>query len=119
MIQKIQKPQQIYFDEKGREMISAIRNTINRDAGYLTFVTTLERYLDKNSIRKQELMNCHAVYDTPIVNKRRVCVTIKIKKNTAVKSPFIQIRLFSAKEDKILKQVAYVNFNLNDLKKLP
>ena len=48
--------------------------------------------------------------------KRRVCVTIK--KYSVNKPPYIQIRLFTAKENEVLKQVAYVNYTLNEFKEL-
>ena len=65
---------------------------------------------------EQELANCHAVYDVAIYKKRRVCVTIK--KYNVNKSPYIQIRLFTAKQNEVLKQVAYVNYTLNEFKEL-
>ena len=46
----------------------------------------------------------------------RVCVTIK--KYKVNKPPYIQIRLFTAKENEDLKQVAYVNYTLNELSEL-
>ena len=49
-------------------------------------------------------------------NMRRVCVTFK--KYNMSKPPYIQIRLFTAKENEDLKQVAFVNYTLNDLKEL-
>ena len=65
---------------------------------------------------EQELAKCHAVYDRATYKKRRVCVTIK--KYSANKPPYIQIRLFTAKENETLKQVAYVNYTLNEFKGL-
>ena len=50
------------------------------------------------------------------MNMRRVCVTTK--KYNENKPPYIQIRLFTAKENATLKQVAYVNYALNEFKKL-
>ena len=47
---------------------------------------------------------------------RRVCVTIK--KYLVKKPPYIQIRLLTAKENEDLKQVAYVNYTLNESKEL-
>ena len=47
---------------------------------------------------------------------RRVCATIK--KDNVSKPPYIQIRLFTAKENEDLKQVAYVNYTLNEFKEL-
>ena len=47
---------------------------------------------------------------------RSVCVTIK--KYNVNKPPYIQIRFFSVKENEAMKQVAYVNYTLNEVKKL-
>ena len=47
---------------------------------------------------------------------RRVCVTIKTY--SVHKPPYIQIRLFTAKENESMKQVAYVNYTLNEFKEL-
>ena len=76
----------------------------------------MEPYSEKNSTMELELANCHAVYDVAAYKKRRVCVTIK--KYNMNKPPYIQIRLFTAKEHEVLKQVAYVNYDLNEFKKL-
>ena len=65
---------------------------------------------------EQELANCHAVYDVATYKKRRVCVTIK--KYSVNTPPYIQIRLFTAKENEVLEQVAYVNYTLNKFKEL-
>ena len=64
----------------------------------------------------QELDICNRVYEIATHNMRRVCVTIK--KNNVSKPPYIQIRLFTAKENEDLKQVAYVNYTLNEFKEL-
>ena len=47
---------------------------------------------------------------------RRVCVTIK--KYNVKKPRYIQIRLFTAKENEGLKQIAYINWTLNEFKEL-
>ena len=47
---------------------------------------------------------------------RSVCVTIK--KCNAKKPPYIHVRLFTAKENEDLKQAAYVNYTLIELKEL-
>ena len=47
---------------------------------------------------------------------RRVCVTIK--KYSVNKPPYIQIRLFTATKNEAMKQVAYVNYTLNEFKEL-
>ena len=64
----------------------------------------------------QELDICNRVYEIATYNMRRVCVTIK--KYNVSKPPYIQIRFFTAKEDQDLKQVAYVNYTLNEFKEL-
>ena len=64
----------------------------------------------------QELANCNKVYDIATHNRRQVCVTIK--KYNVNKTPYIQIRLFTAKENEAMKQVAYVNYTLNEFKEL-
>ena len=113
---QIEKTQQVYLGEKEGERISAIRNTVIHDAENLGLVPVLEPNSDKDSNMEQELANCHAVYDVATYKKRRVCVTIK--KYTVNKPPYIQIRLFTAKENEVLKQVAYVNYTLNEFKEL-
>ena len=64
----------------------------------------------------QELDICNRVYEIATYNMRRVCVTIK--KYNVSKPPHIQIRLFTANEKEDLKQVAYVNYTLNEFKEL-
>ena len=64
----------------------------------------------------QELANCNKVYDIATYNRRQVCVTIK--KYNVNKPSYFQIRLFTAKENEAMKQVAYVNYTLNDFKDL-
>ena len=64
----------------------------------------------------QVLANCNKVYDKATYNRRQVCVTIK--KCNVNKPPYIQIRLFTAKENEAMKQVAYVNYTLNEFKEL-
>ena len=41
-----------------------------------------------------------------------------IKKYSFNKPPYIQIRLFTAKENEAMKQVAYVNYTLSEFKEL-
>ena len=65
---------------------------------------------------EQELANCHAVNDVATYKKRRVHVTVK--KYSVNKPPYIQIRLNATKENEVLKQVAYVNYTLNEFKEL-
>ena len=70
----------------------------------------------KESTMDQELENCNRVYEISIYIMRRVCVTIK--KYSVNKPPYIQIRLFTAKENEAMKRVAYVNYTLNEFKEL-
>ena len=113
---QIEKSQQICFGEKEGEKITAIRNTVIHDAENLGLVPLLKPYSDKDLTMEQELANFHAVYDVATNKKRRVCVTIK--KYNVNKLLYIQIRLFTAKENEVLKQVAYVNYILSELKQL-
>ena len=64
----------------------------------------------------QELANCNKVYDIATYNRRQVCVTIK--KYNVNKPPYIQIRIFNAKKNEAMKQVAFVNYTLNEFKEL-
>ena len=64
----------------------------------------------------QELEICNRVYEIATYNMRRGCVTIK--KCSVNKRPYIQIRLFTAKENEAIKQVANVNYTLNEFKEL-
>ena len=43
---------------------------------------------------------------------------VTIKKYSVNKSPYIQIRLSTAKENEDLKQVGYVNYALNEFKEM-
>ena len=104
---QIEKTQQVYLGEKEGGRILAIRNTVIYDAENLGLVPVLEPYSDKDSTMEQELANCHAVYEVATYKKRRVCVTIK--KYRVNKPRYIQIRLFTAKKNEVLKKVAYVN----------
>ena len=56
------------------------------------------------------------MYDIATSNRRQVCVTIK--KYNVNKPPYIQIRLFTAREIEAMKQVAYVNHASNEIKEL-
>ena len=47
---------------------------------------------------------------------RKVCVTVR--KYNMNKPPYLQILLFTAKENEDLKQVAYFNYTLNEFKEL-
>ena len=113
---QLEKRQQVYLGEKEGETISAIRNTVIHDAENLGLVPILELTSDKESTMDQELANCNKVYDIATYNRRQVCVTIKRYKNK--KPPYIQIRLFTAKENEAMKQVAFVNYTLNEFKEL-
>ena len=113
---QLEKRQQVYLGEKEGEAISAIRNTVIHDAENLGLVPILELTSDKESTMDQELANCSKVYDIATYNRRQVCVTIK--KYNINKPAYIQIRLFTAKENEAMKQVAYVNYTLNEFKEL-
>ena len=97
-------------------MISAIRNAIIHDAENLGLYPLLEPLSDKDSTMEQEHANCHAAYDVARNKKCRECLIIK--KYSVNTSPYIQIRLFTSKENEVLKKVAYVNYTLNEFKEL-
>ena len=63
----------------------------------------------------QEVEICNRVYEIARYNLRRVCVTIKKYMNNPL---YNQIRLFTAKQNEEMKQVAYVNYTLKEFKKL-
>ena len=102
---QFEKSQQVYFSEKEEEALSAIRNTVFHDAENLGLLPIFES--GKESTMDQELDICNRVNEIAAYNMRRVCVTIK--KYNFNKTPFIQIQLFSAKENEAMKQVAYFN----------
>ena len=113
---QLEKRQQVYLGEKEREEISAIRNTVIHDAENLGLDPILELTSDKESTMDQELANCTKVYEIATYNRRQLCDPIK--KYNVNKPPYIQIRLFTAKENEAMKQVAYVNYTLNKFKEL-
>ena len=98
------KSQLVYLGKKEREAISAIRITVIQDAESLGIVLILEVTSDKESTTDHELANCSNVFDIATYKRRQVCVTIK--KYIVNKPPYIQIRLFTAKENEAIKQVA-------------
>ena len=116
-MRQFEKKQQVYLGEKEGKTISAIRNTVIHDAENFGLVAVLEITSYKESTMEQELANCNKVYDIASYNRKQVCVTIK--KYNVNKPPYIQVRLFFAKENETMKQVAYVNYTLNKFKELP
>ena len=64
----------------------------------------------------QEFANYNKVYVIASYDRRQVCVTIK--KYNINKPPYIQVRLFTAKENEAMKQVAYFNYTWKKFKKL-
>ena len=113
---QFEKSQQVYISEKEGEAISAIRNSVFHDAENLGLVPIYEAKSVKESSMDQELDICNRVNEIATYNARRVGVTIK--KYSVDKPPYIQIRLFTAKENEAMKQVAYVNYTLNEFKDL-
>ena len=105
---------QVYLSEEEVEALSKIRNTVIHDAENLEFAPICEAKSSKESTMHQELEICNRVYEIATYNMGMVCVTIK--KYSVNKPPYIQIRLFTAKEKEAMKQVAYVNYTLNCLK---
>ena len=113
---QFEKSQQVYLGEKEGEAISAIRNTVIHDAENLGLVPILYRTSDKESAMDQELADCNKMYGIATFNRRHVFVTIK--KYNVNKPSYFQIRLFTETENEAMKQVAYVNYTLNDFKEL-
>ena len=113
---QFEKFKQVYLGEKEREAISAIRNTVIHDAENLGLVPIYEAKSGKESTMDQELDICTRVYKIAAYNMRRVCVTIK--KYSVNTPPYLQVRLFTAKENEAMKQVAYVNYTLNEFKEI-
>ena len=113
---QFEKSQHVYLSEKERKALSAIRNTVIHDAENLGLVPIYETKSVKESTVDQEFDIWNRVYEKATYNMRRVCVTIK--KYSVKKSPYIQIRLFTAKENEAMKEVAYVNYTLNKFKEL-
>ena len=64
----------------------------------------------------QELANCNKAYDKITYSRRQICVTIKTY--IVIKLSYNQIWLIKAKEKGAIKQVAYVNYTLNQFKEL-
>ena len=115
-LRQFEKSRQVHISEEEGEAISAIRNTVIHDAEKLGLIPTNEAKSDKESTMDQQLDICNRVYEIATYNMRRECVTIK--KYSANKPPYIQIRLFIAKENEAMKQVSYVNYTLNEFKEL-
>ena len=108
--------QQVYLSEKEGEALSAVRKTIIHDAENFGLLLKYEAKSGKDSTMNQELDLCNREYEKATCNIRRLCVTIK--KNKVNKPPYIQIRVFGAKEKEARKQVSYVNYFLNEFKEL-
>ena len=87
-----------------------------------TILKTLDSYLylkpilAKNQLWTSNSTSVIEVKKIAAYNMRRACVTID--KYSVKKPPYIQIRLFIAKENEAMKQVAYVNYTLNEFKEL-
>ena len=113
---QIEKSQRFFFSETEREAISKIRNTVNHNDENLGLVPIYEAKSGKDSAMDQELDICNTIYEIATYNMRSVCVTIK--KYSVNKPPYIQIRLFTAKGNEAMKQIAYVNYTLNEFKEL-
>ena len=98
---QFEKSQQVYLSAKEGEAISAIRNNVIHDAENLGLPPIYEAKSGRESTMDQELVICNRVYEIATYNMRRVCVTIK--KYNVNKPPYIQIRLFTPKENEDLK----------------
>ena len=99
---------QLYLSEKRRNNIG--------NPEHIKLVPIYEAKSGTESTMDQELDIRNRVYEIGTYNMRRVCVTIKIY--NVNKPPYIQIRLFTAKENGDLMQVTYVNYTLNEFKEL-
>ena len=113
---QFEKSQQVYLSKKEGEAKSAIPKTVLHDAENLELVPKYDAKSGKESIMDQELDICNRVYEIATYVMRRVWVTIK--KYSVNKPLYNQIRLFTAKENEAMKQVAYVNYTLNKFKEL-
>ena len=82
----------------------------------MIFLPIHETKTGKDSTMDQELDICNRVHEIATYNMRRVCVIIK--KYNVNKPLYIQIRLFTGKENEAMKQVAYVNYTSNEFKEL-
>ena len=65
----------------------------------------LEPYSDKDSIMEQELANCHAVHDDIATYKRG-----------GDQATLYSVSTLHCEGVEVLKQVAYANYTLNELK---
>ena len=113
---QFEKSQQVHLSEKEGEALSAIRNTVIHDAENLGHVPIYEAKSGKELTMDQELEIYNRGYEKATYNMRRVFVTIKTY--NVNKPVYIQIRLFTAKENEAMKQVAYVNYTLKKFKEL-
>ena len=112
----LEKRRQVYLWEKEVEAITANWKNDVHDAENLELVPVLEVTSKKESTKDQELVNCTKVYDRAVYYRRQICATIK--KNKVNKPAYFQIRLFTAKENEALKQIAYINYTVNEFKDL-
>ena len=110
---QFEKFHQVYHSEKEGEALSAIRKTVIHDAENLRLIPICVTKSGKESTMDQELEICNRVYEIAPYNMRST-----IKKYSVNKPPYIQIRFFTAKENEAMKQVAYVNYTLNEFKEL-
>ena len=113
---QFEKSQQVFLIEEEGESISAIWNTVIHIAENLGLVPINKAKSGQESTLDQELDICNRVYEIATYSMKRVIATIK--KYSVTKPPYIQIRLFTAKENEAMKQVTYVNYALNENKQL-
>ena len=113
---QLEKSQQVYLSDKEGEAMSTFRNTVIHDAGNLGLVPFYEAKSGKASFMDHELDICNRVYEIAIYKMTRVGVTIK--KQKVNRPPYIQIRLFTAKVNEAMKQVAYFNYTLSEIKEV-
>ena len=102
-MRQLKKSQHVYLGEKEGERISEKLNAVTHDVENLGPEPINEAKSVKESTMDQLLDISNRVYKTAKYDMKIVCVTIK--KYSVNKPPFIQFRLFTAKENEALKQV--------------
>ena len=115
-LRQLKKRPHVYLGKEEGEAISVIINIVIHEAENLGLISVLKLGSDKESTLDQELANCEKVNDIANYKRRQVCDTIK--KYNVIKTSYIQIRLFTAKVNEGMKQVAYINYTLNEFKEM-
>ena len=114
-MRQLKKRSHVYLGKDEGEAIYAIKNIVIHEAENLALISVLEVGSDKESTLDQELANRSLSH---IANYKRRQVGDTIKKYNVIKTSYIQIRLFTAKVNEGMKQVAYINYTLNEFKEM-